>query len=79
MVRLKLADTPLARSLAQVMASWVDPETQMPGLSQNRLATSSGVSQSQMHEILKRGHAPKPDTLVRLAKFLKVLGTKIEL
>ena len=72
MVQLRLADTPLALWMAEQMAQWRDPETNMPGLSQNRLAELSGVSQTQLHEILKKGHEPKPDTLNRLARVLDV-------
>ena len=71
-MRRQLAETKLAEWLAYSMAGWVDPETRMPGISQHQLARLSGVSQAQVHEILKRGHTPKPDTLDQLAKFFGV-------
>jgi transcriptional regulator with XRE-family HTH domain len=67
--KLSLASTPLAKWLAWRMATWIDPETLVPGLSQNRLHELAGISQAQLHEILKQGHAPKPETLDLLARF----------
>ena len=72
MAELRRADTPLAEWLANAMARWVDPETRMMGLSQRRLAERAGVSQTQVHEILKRGHSPSPAILVKFALFFGV-------
>ena len=72
MAELRRADTPLAKWLANAMARWVNPETQMPGLSQRKLAERAGISQTQVHEILKKGHSPSPDTLIKLADFYGV-------
>lgn len=68
----RLANTALAHWLVHRMSRWIDPNTYMPGLSQHKLARLSGVSQAQVHEILKQGHAPKPETLDRLARFFGV-------
>lgn len=72
MTRLHRSDTPLAQWLAKAMAAWIDPETGLFGISQRRLAEETGASQAQIHEILKRGHAPGPDILIRLADFFAV-------
>ena len=72
MAQLRRADTPLAEWLAHAMARWVDPETQMPGISQRKLAEETGISQTQLHEILKKGHSPGPDILKKLAEFFEV-------
>jgi len=69
MAQLRRADTPLAEWLAGQMARWMDPETRMAGLSQRRLARETGISQTQLHEVLKKGHSPGPDILKRLARF----------
>jgi len=69
MAELRRADTPLAKWLANAMARWVNPETQMPGISQRKLADETGISQTQLHEILKKGHSPGPDILKKLAEF----------
>ena len=63
MAELRRADTPLAKWLANAMARWVNPETQMPGISQRKLADETGISQTQLHEILKKGHSPGPDNV----------------
>jgi transcriptional regulator with XRE-family HTH domain len=54
------------------MATWQDPETEVYGLSQNKLRELSGVSQAAIYEILKQGHSPKPEVLIRLAEFFEV-------
>ena len=72
MAQLRRADTPLAEWLADAMARWVNPKTQMMGLSQRKLAERAGVSQTQVHEILKRGHSPSPAILIKLALFFGV-------
>ena len=64
-----LADTPLAHWLNQNMARWENPDTGMLGMSQNELRKRSGISQAQLHEMLKEEHTPTPDTLNRLAAF----------
>jgi transcriptional regulator with XRE-family HTH domain len=69
MTRLRRADTPLAEWLAEAMSGWVDPETRMPGISQRKLARETGISQAQLHEVLKKGHSPGPDILKKLAAF----------
>jgi transcriptional regulator with XRE-family HTH domain len=69
MAQLRRADTPLAEWLAHAMSRWVDPETQMPGISQRKLAEETGISQTQLHEILKKAHSPGPDILKKLADF----------
>ena len=69
MAQLRRADTPLAEWLAHAMARWVNPETQMPGISQRKLAEETGISQTQLHEILKKAHSPGPDILKKLADF----------
>jgi transcriptional regulator with XRE-family HTH domain len=69
---LAVADTPLANWLNERMAQWQDPETRVYGLSQNQLRERSGVSQTSVWEILKQGHTPKPDVLIRLAEFFDV-------
>lgn len=69
MAELRRADTPLAKWLASAMARWVNPQTQMPGISQRKLAEETGISQTQLHEILKKAHSPGPDILKRLAEF----------
>ncbi|MFC2030136.1 helix-turn-helix transcriptional regulator [Chloroflexota bacterium] len=72
MAQLRRADTPLAEWLAHAMARWVNPETQMPGISQRKMAEETGISQTQLHEILKKGHSPGPDILKKLAEFFEV-------
>lgn len=70
---LRLADTPLAHWLHGRMSEWTDPDTGVTGLSGNRLADLSGVSQTLIWDILKKGTSqPKADTLVSLAKFFGV-------
>jgi transcriptional regulator with XRE-family HTH domain len=69
MAELRRADTALAEWLAHAMARWVNPQTQMPGISQRRLAEETGVSQTQLHAIIKRGHNPGPDILIKFADF----------
>ncbi|MFC2029822.1 helix-turn-helix domain-containing protein [Chloroflexota bacterium] len=69
MKALPLADTPLAHWLNQSMARWENPDTGMLGMSQNELRKRSGISQAQLHDMLKREHTPTPDTLNRLAEF----------
>ena len=69
MVELRRADTALAEWLAHAMARWVNPETQMPGISQRRLAEETGVSQTQLHAIIKRGHSPGSEILLKFADF----------
>ena len=69
MAQLRRADTPLAEWLAHALARWVNPETQMPGISQRKLAEETGISQTQLHEVLKKGHSPGPDILKKLADF----------
>jgi len=69
MAELRRADTPLAEWLANAMARWVNPETQMPGISQRKLAERTGISQTQLHEILKKAHSPGPEILKKLAEF----------
>jgi transcriptional regulator with XRE-family HTH domain len=54
------------------MSRWVNPETQMPGVSQRRLGAETGISQTQLHEILKKGHSPGADILKKLAGFFDV-------
>ena len=44
--KLKLADTPLAQWLNREMARWQYPETDLFGLSGNKLAALSGISQT---------------------------------
>ena len=72
MADLRCADTPLARWLAEAMGTWVDPETGMLGISQRRLSGATGVSQTQIHAILKQGHRPGADILKSLAGFFAV-------
>lgn len=72
MTRLRRADTRLAEWLANEMAKWVNPETQMPGISQRKLAQEAGISQAQLHEILKKGHSPGTGILKKLADFFQV-------
>ena len=72
MAELRRADTPLAKWLADAMARWVNPQTQMPGISQRKLAEETGISQTQLHEILKKAHSPGPDILKKLAEFFGV-------
>ena len=69
MAELRRADTPLAKWLANAMARWVNPETQMPGISQRKLSEETGISQTQLHEILKKAHSPGPEILKKLAEF----------
>ena len=61
MAELRRADTALAEWLAHAMARWINPQTQMPGISQRRLAEETGVSQTQLHAIIKKGHSPGPE------------------
>ena len=72
MTRLRRADTPLAAWLAGAMSRWEDSEMRMPGLSQRKLARETGISQTQLHEVLKKGHSPGPDILKKLAAFFGV-------
>jgi plasmid maintenance system antidote protein VapI len=69
MVELRRADTALAEWLAHAMARWINPQTQMPGISQRRLAEETGVSQTQLHAIIKKGHSPGPEILIKFADF----------
>lgn len=69
MAELRRADTALAEWLAHAMARWVNPQTQMPGISQRRLAEETGISQTQLHAIIKKGHSPGPEILIRFASF----------
>ena len=69
MAELRRADTALAEWLAHAMARWVNPQTQMPGISQRRLAEETGVSQTQLHAIIKKGHSPGPEILIKFADF----------
>jgi hypothetical protein len=69
MAELRCADTPLAKWLAIAMARWVNPETEMPGILQRKLAEETGISQTQLHEILKKAHSPGPNILKKLAEF----------
>jgi transcriptional regulator with XRE-family HTH domain len=69
MAQLRRADTALAEWLAHAMARWVNPETQMPGISQRRLAEETGVSQTQLHAIIKKGHSPGSEILLKFADF----------
>jgi transcriptional regulator with XRE-family HTH domain len=55
--------------LAKAMGQYRDPETGMYGLSQNQLRKLSGVFQAAVWEILKQGHAPRADVLIKLAEF----------
>ena len=41
----------------------------MPGISQRRLAEETGVSQTQLHAIIKYGHSPGPEILIKFADF----------
>lgn len=66
----EVVDTPLAQWLNHKMGEWIDPETGRGGLTANRLADLSGVSQTLVFEILKVGKTtPKAETLVKLAEF----------
>jgi transcriptional regulator with XRE-family HTH domain len=67
-----VADTHLARWLNHQMAEWEDPKTGRRGLSVNRLAKLSRVSQTSVFEILKEGTIPKAETLVKFAEFFEV-------
>jgi transcriptional regulator with XRE-family HTH domain len=67
-----VADTALARWMNQRMSEWVDPQTGRKGLSVNKLAKLSGVSQTSVFEMLKEGTIPKADTLVKFAEFFSV-------
>ena len=69
MAELRRADTALAEWLAHAMARWINPKTQMPGISQRRLAEETGVSQTQLHAIIKKGHSPGPEILIKFADF----------
>ena len=69
MAELRRADTALAEWLAHAMARWINPQTQMPGISQRRLAEETGVSQTQLHAIIKKGHSPGSDILFKFADF----------
>ena len=69
MAELRRADTALAEWLAHAMARWINPQTQMPGISQRRLAEETGVSQTQLHAIIKKGHSPGPEILIKFADF----------
>jgi transcriptional regulator with XRE-family HTH domain len=65
----KLAGTRLAQWLNQQMAQWQDPETHLFGLSGNKLAELTGISQTLIWQILKVGVAPGPDILLQVASF----------
>jgi hypothetical protein len=67
MAELRRADTALAEWLAHAMARWINPQTQMPGISQRRLAEETGISQTQLHAIIKKGHSPGPEILTKFA------------
>ena len=69
MAELRRADTALAEWLAHAMARWINPQTQMPGISQRRLAEETGVSQTQLHAIIKKGHSPGREILIKFADF----------
>ena len=69
MAELRRADTALAEWLAHAMARWINPQTQMPGISQRRLAEETGISQTQLHAIIKKGHSPGPEILIKFADF----------
>jgi transcriptional regulator with XRE-family HTH domain len=69
MAELRRADTALAEWLAHAMARWINPRTLMPGISQRRLAEETGVSQTQLHAIIKKGHSPGPEILIKFADF----------
>ena len=69
---LPVADTPLAEWLNERMGEWVDPQTGRRGLSVNKLARLSEVSQTSVFVILKEGRIPRADTLVKLAEFFNV-------
>ena len=71
MAELRRADTALAEWLAHAMARWINPQTQMPGISQRRLAEETGVSQTQLHAIIKKGHSPGPEILIKFADFFR--------
>lgn len=72
MRRRPVARTRLAEWLNQAMASWQDPETRELGLSGRRLAELSGISQAMIWEMLKTHSVPKPEILMRLARFFSV-------
>jgi transcriptional regulator with XRE-family HTH domain len=61
--------TALGERLARAMARWINPQTQMPGISQRRLAERTCVSQTQLHAIIKKGHSPGPEILIKSADF----------
>ena len=68
-----IVDAPLARWLEDRMRRWEDPDTGISGLSGNRLAQESGVSQGKIWNILKVGDSlPRADTLIQLAEFFEV-------
>jgi len=68
-----IADNPLAKWLAMRMADWEDPLTKVRGLSTNRAAELTGVSQTMLWEIVKvEGTVPRPDVLARIADFFEV-------
>jgi len=69
MDQIPVSNTPLAEWLAKAMGQYRDPDTGMYGLSQNQLRKLSGVSQAAIWEILKQGHAPRAEVLIRLAEF----------
>ena len=67
------ATTPLAAWLNQSMATWTDSETGKTGISGNKLAELSGVSQTLIWEIQTGEKSqPKADALIRLAEFFDV-------
>jgi transcriptional regulator with XRE-family HTH domain len=41
----------------------------MPGISQRRLAEETGVSHTQLHAIIKKGHSPGSEILLKFADF----------
>ena len=67
-----VADTPLAQWMNERMSAWVDPQTGRRGLSVNKLAKLSGVSQTAVFEMLKEGSIPRADTLVKFSEFFDV-------
>lgn len=71
-MKLKLADTALAKWLHAQMADYTDPETGLRGASQAKMAELAGVSQTQVHKILKHGHVPSPGILITMARNLGI-------
>ena len=50
------------------MRDWQDPDTGMYGMSQNRLGKEAQISQSVVNQVLKDGHTPTPEVLVKFAE-----------